>query len=168
MLKYFITLFLGFVLIISCASKDEKLQNYKDYIKKISTEIKVEDGVKAIKVFGERRSIFSSYFINDDLVFINEDVSIGNRGSSANQYYFKDNKLINYNQRTLLMKDDSLNITTKTMINLELFLDGKEILESQYWIGSVQTVIVEKDIDIILGHAELLKELAIKNRPRNK
>lgn len=168
MLKYFITLFLGFVLIISCASKDEKLQNYKDYIKKISDEIKVEDGVKAIKVIGERRSIFSSYFIKDDLVFINEDVSIGNRGSSANQYYFKDNKLINFNQRTLLMKDDSLNITTKTMINLELFLDGKVILESQYWIGSVQTVIVEKDVDNILDHAELLKELAIKNRPRNK
>ncbi len=117
---------------------------------------------------GKEDSIFSSYFINDDLVFINEDVSIGNRGSSANQYYFKDNKLINYNQRTLLMKDDSLNITTKTMINLELFLDGKEILESQYWIGSVQTVIVEKDVDNILDHAELLKELAIKNRPRNK
>ncbi len=58
MLKYFITLFLGFVLIISCASKDEKLQNYKDYIKKISDEIKVEDGVKAIKVIGERRFNF--------------------------------------------------------------------------------------------------------------
>ena len=168
MLKYFITLFLGFVLIISCASKDEKLQNYKDYIKKISDEMKVEDGVKTIKVIGERRSIFSSYFINDDLVFINEDVSIGNRGSSANQYYFKDNKLINYNQRTLLMKDDSLNITTKTMINLELFLDGKEILESQYWIGIVQTVLVEKDIDNIIDHAELLKELAIKNKPKIK
>ena len=168
MLKYFITLFLGFVLIISCASKDEKLQNYKDYIKKISDEMKVEDGVKTIKVIGEKRSIFSSYFINDDLVFINEDVSIGNRGSSANQYYFKDNKLINYNQRTLLMKDDSLNITTKTMINLELFLDGKEILESQYWIGIVQTVLVEKDIDNIIDHAELLKELAIKNKPKIK
>lgn len=168
MLKYFITLFLGFVLIISCASKDEKLQNYKDYIKKISDEIKVENGFKTIKVFGERRSIFSTYFVDDDIVFINEDVSIGNRGSSANQYYFKDNQLINYNQRTLLMRDDSLNIKSKTMINLELFLDGKEILESEYWIGSVQTVLVEKDVDNIINHSTLLKALAIKNRPRNK
>lgn len=70
MLKYFIPLFLGFVLIVSCASKDEKLQNYKDYIQKISNEIKFEDGFNTIKVLGERRSIFRSYFLNDELVLL--------------------------------------------------------------------------------------------------
>ncbi len=168
MIKYFSILFLGLVLIISCASKDEKLQNYKDYIKKVSDQIKAENGNRIIKVLGERRSIFSSYFIDNDLVFINEDVNIGNRGQSANQYYFKNNKLIYYNERTLLMHDDSLKIDKKTMINLELFLDGNEILESQYWIGNVQSVLVEKDIDNIIKHSKLLNDLAFKNRPRNK
>lgn len=168
MLKYFISLFLGFALIISCASKDEKLQNYKDYIQKIANEIKFEDGFNTIKVIGERRSIFRSYFLNDELVFVNEDVTIGNRGSSANQYYFKDKKLINYTQKTLLMKDDSLNITTKTMVTLEMFLDGKIILESDYWIGGVKTPVVESDVEKIISHSELLKELAEKNRPKKK
>ena len=165
MIKYFIFLFIGFVLIISCASKDEKLQNFKDYVQKVSNEIKFEDGFNTIKVLGERRSIFRSYFIDDKLVFVNEDVSIGNRGSSANQYYFKDNKLISYTQKTLLMKDDSLNITTKTMITFEMFLDGNVILESNYWIGGVQTTVVESDVEKIISHSVLLKELAEKNRP---
>jgi hypothetical protein len=154
-----------FVLIISCASKDEKLQNYKDYIQKISNEIKFEDGFNTIKVLGERRSIFRSYFLNDELVFINEDVSIGNRGSSANQYYFKDDKLINYTQKTLLVKDDSLNITTKTMITLSMILDDRMILQSDYWIGGVQTTVVESEVEKIVSHSVLLKELAEKNRP---
>lgn len=168
MIKYFVFLFLGFVLIISCASKDEKLQNYKDYVQKISNEIKYEDGFNTIKVLGERRSIFRSYFLNDELVFITEDVTIGNRGSSVNQYYFKDDKLINYNQKTIVLKDDSLNITSKTMITMQMFLSGSEILESDFWIGGVQNTVVQSDVEKIIGHAELLKELAIKNRPKKE
>lgn len=166
MLKYIISLFLGFVLIISCASKDEKLQNYKDYIQKISNEIKIEDGFKTIKIIGERRSVFNSYFLNDELVFIVEDVNIGNRGSSANQYYYKNNQLINFNQRTILVKDDSLQINTKTMITLKLFLDGDTVLESEYWIGGVKKDILESEVEKVISHSDLLKDLAIKNRPK--
>jgi hypothetical protein len=168
MIKYFISFFLGFVLIISCASKDEKLQNYKDYIKKVSDEIKFEDGFNTIKVIGERRSIFRSYFINDELVFINEEVSIGNRGSSVNHYYFKDDRLISYEQKTILMQDDSLNITTKTMVTLWMILDESITLESDYWIGGVKTTVVENDVEKVMSHAKLLKELAEKNRPKKK
>lgn len=166
MIKYLIPLFLGFVLIISCASKDEKLQNYKDYIKKIADEIKYEDGFNTIKVIGERRSIFRSYFLNDELVFINEEVGIGDRGSSVNHYYFKDDQLVSYEQKAILMKDDSLNIKSKTMISLGIYLDDKTILESDYWIGSVKTTVIESDIVKIISHATLLKELAEKNRPK--
>jgi len=168
MIKYIVSLFLGFVLIISCASKDEKLQNYKDYVQKISNEMRYEDGFNTIKVLGERRSIFRSYFLNDELVFITEDVTIGNRGSSVNQYYFKDDKLINYNQKTIVLKDDSLNITSKTMVTMQMFLNDKEILESDFWIGGLQNTVVQNDVEKIIGHAKLLKELAIKNRPRKE
>lgn len=168
MIKYFIPLFLGFVLIISCASKDEKLQNNKNYIQKIANEIKFEDGFNTIKVIGERRSVFRSYFLNDELVFINEEVGIGNRGSSVNHYYFKEGQLISYEQKTILMKDDSLNITSKTIISLGIYLDNKIILESDYWIGGVQTPVVESDVEKAISHAALLKELAEKNRPKKK
>lgn len=168
MLKYFIPLFLGFVLIVSCASKDEKLQNYKDYIQKISNEIKFEDGFNTIKVLGERRSIFRSYFLNDELVFVNEEVTIGNRGNSVNHYYFKGGQLVSFEEKTILMKDDSLNITAKTMLTLSMILDDRLILQSEYWIGGVQTTVVEKDVEKVINHAALLKELAEKNRPKKK
>lgn len=168
MLKYFIPLFLVFVLIVSCASKDEKLQNYKDYIQKISNEIKFEDGFNTIKVIGERRSIFRSYFLNDELVFVNEEVTIGNRGNSVNHYYFKGGQLVSFEEKTILMKDDSLNITAKTMLTLSMILDDRLILQSEYWIGGVQTTVVEKDVEKVINHAALLKELAEKNRPKKK
>lgn len=168
MLKYFIPLFLVFVLIVSCASKDEKLQNYKDYIQKIANEIKFEDGFNTIKVIGERRSIFRSYFLNDELVFVNEEVTIGNRGNSVNHYYFKGGQLVSFEEKTILMKDDSLNITAKTMLTLSMILDDRLILQSEYWIGSVQTTVVEKDVEKVINHAALLKELAEKNRPKKK
>ena len=168
MLKYSISLFLGFVLIISCASKDEKLQNYKEYIQKISNEIKFEDGFNTIKVIGERRSIFRSYFLNDELVFVNEEVTIGNRGNSVNHYYFKGGQLVSFEEKTILMKDDSLKITSKTMITLSMILDDRIILQSEYWIGSVQTTVAENDVEKVINHAALLKELAEKNRPKKK
>ncbi len=89
MIKYFSILFLRLVLIILCLSKDKKLQNYKGYIKKVSAQIRAENGNRIIRVLGERRSIISSYFIDNDLVFINKDVNVGNCGHSANQYYYK-------------------------------------------------------------------------------
>lgn len=64
------------------------------------------------------------------------------------------------------MRDDSLNFTSKTMISLGIYLDNKIILESDYWIGSVQTPVVESDVERVINHALLLKELAEKNRPK--
>jgi len=66
------------------------------------------------------------------------------------------------------MKDDSLNITAKTMITLSMILDDRIILQSEYWIGSVQTTVVENDVEKVINHAALLKELAEKNRPKKK
>jgi len=66
------------------------------------------------------------------------------------------------------MKDDSLNITTKTMITFSLFLDGKVVLESDDWIGGVQMTVAESDVEKVISQAALFKELAQKNRPKKK
>jgi len=66
------------------------------------------------------------------------------------------------------VRDDALNITTKTMLTLILYLDNNTILESDYWIGGVQTSVLRSDVDMVISHAALLKELAEKNRPKKK
>lgn len=168
MIKYFISMFIGFVLIISCASKDEKLQSYKNYVQEISDSLKFENGFNTIKVLGERRSRFRSYFVNDELVFINEDLNIGKRGTSANKYFFKDGELVHFKEHSILMKDDSLNIKNKSIINSTLYLNGEEILESDRMITGVPTPFSKEEVTAIVKHSKILQELAQKNRPKEK
>lgn len=168
MIRYIVPIFLSFALIISCASKEEKLQNYKDYVQRISAELKFEDGFDIIKVIGERRSMARCYYLNDELVFINENMSIGNRGTTSAKYFFKEGKLINYSEKTILMKDDSLNIDSKTLIDLNVYLDDKSILESEYSIAGVQKPFDEANVDRLIDHAKILQELSDINKPVKK
>ena len=147
-----------FLVILSCASKEEKLQAYKDYVAKISSGLMYEEGINNIKVIGERRSIFRSYFADEQLVFINENMSIGRRGESANHYYFKDNELIHFEEKSILFKDDSLSIDRKTIVNSLFFIDGNDTLETNRIIGinnrDLQTFSV--DINTTLNLKKLL------------
>lgn len=166
MAKIFIVIAVPFLLLISCASKDERLQNYKEYVQKIADSLKFEDGFNTIKVIGEKRSIFRSYFIDDELVFINEDMSIGNRGSSANKYFFKDDDLIYFEENSLFMYPDSTGKKGKYQIKGSIYFDGNEILEIERFKTEGVTEYTKEDIDTILSHSKLLQESAKKNRPK--
>lgn len=166
MAKNIIILLLPFFILISCASKEEKLQNYKDYVQNISDTLKFEDGFNTIKVIGEKRSIFRSYFIEDDLVFINEDVSIGNRGTSANKYFFKDDILIHYSEHSIFMQPDSTGRKSKFQIKGSIYLDGKNVLEAERFRTEGMIDFSSEEIESVIDHSKLLQELAKKNRPR--
>ncbi len=166
MAKKSIVLLLPFLILISCASKEEKLQNYKDYVQKISDTLKFEDGFNTIKVIGEKRSIFRSYFLDDKLVFINEDLSIGNRGTSANKYFFKDDVLIYYSEHSIFMEPDSSGKKNKFQIKGSIYFDGENVLEFERFKTEGTIEFSNDEIKAILEQSELLKELAIKNRPR--
>lgn len=164
--KKFIVFLVPFLILISCASKEEKLKNLKDYVQKISETVKFEDGFNTIKVIGEKRSIFRSYFLEDDLVFINEDLSIGNKGSSANKYFFKDNVLIHYSEHSVFIQSDSSGKKNKSQIKGSIFFDGENVIEAERL--SIDGIINFSDDEIkaILEKSELLRDLAIKNRPK--
>jgi hypothetical protein len=165
MIKKLSIFLLPFLLVLSCASKDEKLQNIKDYVEKISNEIKFEDGFDAIKVRGEKRSRFRSYYQNDELVFINEDMNIGNRGNSANKYYLRNNTLVYYSEQSLIMKDDSLKIKSKSMIRTEIYFSGNETIQSERILQGNSLPLTDAEIKSIIEHYNILKELADINKP---
>jgi len=167
-MKNIFTYLLPFLMIISCASSEEKLQNIKDYVVKLSAEIKFEDGFDAIKVRGEKRSRFRSYYQNNELVFINEDMNIGNRGDSANKYFFRNGILVYYKEDTILKKDDSLNVYGKTPLRTEIYFDGNSVLQSERIIKGVLLPLSDKEINSIIEHSKILKELADINKPENK
>lgn len=165
MLKKSIVLLIPFLMIISCASSEEKLQNIKDYVAKLTAEIKFEDGFNAIKVRGEKRSIFRSYYQNEDLVFINEDLDIGIRGKSANKYFFRNGELVYFSEQTVLIKDDSLKINGKTMIRSEIYFNGTMSLYSERIIKGISVPFSELEISSIVEHSKILKDLAEINKP---
>ncbi|MDT3697208.1 MAG: hypothetical protein ROY99_12570 [Ignavibacterium sp.] len=161
-----ITLLLPFLIFISCASKDEKLQNYKTYVQKISNIIKWEDGFNTIKVIKEKRSFFRSYFLEDELVYINEELNIGNWGTSANSYFYKNNELIYYTENAIFRIIDSTNKMNKYQIKGLIYFDGNEILEAERTKSNGTIQYTPEDVKGIIEHSILLRELAKKNRPR--
>jgi len=164
--KNIFTYLLPFLIFISCASKDEKLQNYKNYVQEISTAIKYEDGFNTIKVIKEKRSIFRSYFLNDELVFINEDMNIGNWGTAANGYYYKNNELIYYTENSIFRIIDSTKKMDKYHIKGSVYFDGSEILEAERTKSNGSIEYTQEDIKEIIEYSILLQELAKKNRPK--
>lgn len=167
MTKKSIALLLPLLIFIACASKDEKLLNYKTYVQKISNIVKYEDGFNTIKVIKEKRSIFRSYFLEDELVFINEDLSIGNWGTSANSYFYKNNELIYYTENGIYRIIDSTNKINKFQIRGSIYFDGNEILEAERTKSYGTIEYTQDDVKGIIEHSILLRELARKNKPRN-
>jgi hypothetical protein len=167
MIKHPILLLLLFTLNLSCASKDEKLNTYKKYVQQISDTLKFEDGFNTIKVTGEKRSRFRSYFLNDELVFINEDLNIGNRGTSANKYFFKDGYIIHYTENSIYLEKDSVGQSIKTQKKGLLYLDNQEVLESERFETKKATKFSIDEIKEIIIYSKLLMELAYKNRPES-
>lgn len=165
MSKKILTVFVSLLIIISCASKDEQIQTIKDYVDKISAEIKFEDGFDAIKVRGEKRSRFRSYYQNNELVFINEDMNIGIRGNSSNKYFFRNGELVYFSEQTILSKDDSLKINTKTMIKSEVYFDTNIELFSERIINGTLIPFSDLEIKSILEHSQILKDLADITKP---
>ncbi|MDY0082821.1 MAG: hypothetical protein RBR74_06540 [Ignavibacteriaceae bacterium] len=166
MARKLITLFLLFVIFISCASKVEKLQNIKTYVQEISPKNKYEDGFNTIKVIKEKRSIFRSYFYEDELVYINEELSVGNWGTSANSYFYKNNVLVYFTENSIFRILDSTGKVDKYQIKGSLYLDGDEILESERTKSNGTIEFSQEDVREIIEHSILLQGLAKKNRPR--
>ena len=168
MSKKLLSFLAAIFILISCASKDEKLQTIKDYVAKISSETKIEDGFDLIKVEGEKRAIYRAYYQEEELVFINENLDIGIRGKSSNRYFFRHNELVYYSEQTILLYDDSLKINKKTMLKSDIYFDGANVLESERIISGTVTPLSDKENLSIIEHSKVLKELADLNKPLDK
>lgn len=168
MSKKLLSFLAALFIIIFCAAKDDKVQTIKDYVAKISSETKIEDGFDLIKVEREKRSKYRAYYQNEELVFINENLDIGMRGKSSNRYFFRHNELVYYSEQTILLQDDSLKINTKTMLKSDIYFDSTNVLESARIIGGAIVPLSEIETSSIIEHSKILKELADLNKPVDK
>lgn len=152
-------------LVLSCTSKEEKLQKYKKYVDNLSSEINYEDGFNNIKIFGEKRSEFRSYLKDNEIVFIKESVDIADHGVSDADYFFRDNELISYSGKSLVLEKDSTNQNNKKLIKIILFLDGMEALESAKFINGQVSELFDYELNEIIKHAKILRNISLENIP---
>lgn len=152
-------------LVLSCASNEEKLQKYKEYVEKLGSEINYEDGFDNIKIFDEKRSKFRSYLKNDEIVFIKESVDIADRGKSDANYFFRNNELINYSEKSLVSEKDSTNRQAKKLIKILLYIDGTEVLESSKFINGNVSELSDNELKEIIEHSNILRNISLKNVP---
>lgn len=163
-LRIFILIFVTFFLTAySCASKEEVLEKNKAAVEEIKDNLKGAKEVQGFLVKGEDRSRFRGYFQNDELLLINEDVSIGYWSGSTNIYFIKDGDFIHYTQKEV--GTDGPQSRNKRMINIEIYFDGKNVLEAIKVINQKNVDISRDEINGILDHFEALKSAVYDVKP---
>jgi hypothetical protein len=149
--------------ILSCANKEEKLQRYKEYVDILSREINYEDGFDNIKIFDEKRSKFRSYYKDDDIVYIKETLDFADRGKSDVNYFYRNNELINYSDKSIVYEKDSTSQKAKKLIKIMLFLDGTDVLESSKFINGQESELFGSEIQNIIEHSQTLRKISLEN-----
>lgn len=162
---FILILFALFLTAYSCASKEEKLEMNKAAVDQIKDNLKGAKEVQGLFVKGENRSRFRGYFQDDELLIINEDVSIGYWSGSTNIYFVKDGDFIHYTQKEV--GTDGPQSRNKRMINVEIYFDGKNVLEATKVINQKSVDISREEIDGILDHFEALKSAVYDVKPNN-
>ena len=83
-----------------------------------------------LNVSAEKRSRFKSYLKNNEIVFIKVNLNIADYCISDNDYFFRNDELVNYNENSIIYETDSTNQKAKKLVKITLYLDETEVLES--------------------------------------
>ncbi|WP_337872445.1 hypothetical protein [Ignavibacterium sp.] len=148
----------------SCASREERIELIKQEVEAILKKTDIAEMITGLFVEGENRSNFRAYFDNEDLIFINEDLSKGFWSGVTYHYYLKDDELIYLSQKEVGFEGpDSKN---KRTIVIEIYFDGEEVLDAVKKFEGQYTDIPREEIDLILSHAKKIKEVAKNLNPK--
>lgn len=156
----YISLILLFFLLTaySCASREEKVEMIKQEVEVIKNKADKSEMYTGVFVEGEKRSNFRAYFDDKDLIYIFEDMAKGYWSGVTNLYYFKDDELIYFYQKEVGFED--ANSKNKRSIELEIYFDGENVLDSSKKIKGQFVDVPQEEINEILQHKNKLLEVA--------
>lgn len=158
-IKYWLIVSFVFLLTAySCASREEKIELIKQEVEVIKNKTDKAEMYTGLLVQDENRSNFRAYFDDKDLIYIYEDLSKGYWSGVTNLYFFNDDELIYFSQKEVGFEGpDSKN---KRSIELELYFDGQNVLESSKKLKGQFVDIPQEEISEILNHTKKLVEVA--------
>lgn len=150
---------LGFLLLlIGCASSEEKLEKAKSIVNKINEELKVIKGKNLFYSDNEIRSRFTYYLISGEVKFINEEM-FTETGHFFNLYYFESDKLIFLDGKSMsyLPKKGGFN---KKPVNMKIYFDDSVVLEAMVIESREIIELPDSKIDEIIAHSKKLYKLS--------
>ncbi|MCX8104866.1 MAG: hypothetical protein N3D80_03210 [Ignavibacterium album] len=160
-------LFVSFLFLLtaySCASREEKVELIKQEVEVIKNKADKAEMFTGLFVAGENRSNFRAYFDNDELIYIYEDLSKGYWSGVTNLYFFKDEELIYLSQKEVGFEGPDSK--TKRSIEVEIYFDGDEVLESSKKLKGQFVDIPQEEIKEIIDHTKKLLEVAKSINPK--
>ncbi|AFH48786.1 Hypothetical protein IALB_1075 [Ignavibacterium album JCM 16511] len=156
--------FLFLLTAYSCASREEKIELVKQEVEMIKNKADKAEMYSGLFVQGENRSNFRAYFDDKDLIYIYEDLAKGYWSGVTNLYFFKYDELIYFSQKEVGY--DGPDSKNKRSIELELYFDGQNVLESSKKLKGQFVDIPQEEISEILNHTKKLVEVAKALNPK--
>lgn len=164
-IKYSIIVsFLFLLTAYSCASREEKIELIKQEVEVIKIKTNNAEMYTGLFVEGENRSNFRAYFKGKDLIYIYEDLAKGYWSGVTNLYFFKDDELIYFSSKEVGF--EGLNSKNKRSIEIEIYFDGQNVLESTKKLKGELVDIPQEQITDILQHTKKLMEVAKSVNPK--
>lgn len=156
---------LSILLLLNCASREEKLERTKESVNHISEALKNIKGESIVLTNTDMSSRSTYYIIDNKIGYINEE-QYTHTGHFVNLYYFLNDRLIHINSRGMdyIKDNDKLN---KKSIRAQIYFDDEEVLEATI-IENGKEVELNDSLKIrILTHSQKLISLAREDLNKN-
>ncbi|MCS7052105.1 MAG: hypothetical protein NZM09_00075 [Ignavibacterium sp.] len=158
----FLFVILFIIISPSCASQEEKLELAKQEVELIKNKIDTKNMVTGLAFKDEKRFSYRGHFIDDKLVFIFSDTFIGVTGSATYMFYYKDGKLIYFNENSIKVPSNSSG--KKQSILTDIYFDGDQVLESTRVVQGLFTDVSDEEIKEIIEISNLLYNKIIEKK----
>lgn len=159
-MKYLILIFfITSTILVSCASREEKLAQAKEIVNVISDSLKNVKGESIYIADEDKRTRFTYYIIDNEIKYINEELFIPT-GHFVNFYYFDNSKLIHLDSRSLSYIPEESGLVKKPA-EKRIYLDGSEVLDSDIIVKGERTELQESEIKELIAYADKLFNLSL-------
>lgn len=146
------------LLLLNCASREEKLERTKEFVNQIKEALISIKGESIVLTDSSISSRSTYYIIDDKICYINEE-QYTRTGHFVNLYYYQNDRLVHINSRGMDYVNDNDKLIKKS-IRAQIYFNNEEVLESTIIENGDNIELDENYKLMILAHAQKLMTLA--------
>jgi|SRR5690606_33248359 len=153
-----IVIILAAIILISCASREEKLERTKEKVDAMKESLANIKGDNIYINEPDSRNRISYYLIDDKISFINEEIKT-HSSHFINLYYYDNGKLIYLNSKGLDYQQTEEKFD-KLAKNYSVYFNGTEILESAVIVNKAYVDLTDDEKNKILEYSSKIYNMS--------